>query len=118
MKSPFAFRDRIRERAFAQGFDRVRFTDPRAMDDAAFRQALRGSPLKRAKRAGLLRNVCVGLGNWSEEDAVPVLKRALEDDEPLVRIAGSREAASALGARMQAEADPWVRDEIRLALGE
>ena len=88
------------------------------MDDAAFRQALRGSPLKRAKRAGLLRNVCVGLGNWGEEDAVPVLKRALEDDEPLVRIAGSREAASALGARMQAEADPWVRDEIRLALGE
>ena len=85
MKSPFAFRDRIRERAFAQGFDRVRFTDPRAMDDVAFRQALRGSPLKRAKRAGLLRNVCVGLGNWSEEDAVPVLKRALEDDEPLVR---------------------------------
>ena len=98
------------------------------MDDAAFREALRGSPLKRAKRAGLLRNVCVGLGNWEAEDAVPVLKKgALQDDEPLVRghaawglgrIAGSREAASALHARGNVEEDPWVREEIRSALEE
>ena len=56
-----------------------------SLDDAAFSSAFRGSPLKRARRAGLLRNVCVGLGNWGEEDAVPVLKGALQDDEPLVR---------------------------------
>ena len=98
-----------------------------SLDDAAFSRAFRGSPLKRARRAGLLRNVCVGLGNRGEEDGVPVLKGALRDDEPLVRghaawglgrIAGSREAASALRARRNVEEHPWVREEIKHALEE
>ncbi len=33
------------------------------LDDAAFRERFRGSPVKRAKRRGLLRNVAVALGN-------------------------------------------------------
>jgi epoxyqueuosine reductase len=34
-----------------------------AMDDDAFRDAFRNSPLKRAKRGGLARNAAVVLGN-------------------------------------------------------
>lgn len=56
-----------------------------AMDEAQFKTAFRGSPILRTKRRGLLRNVCVALGNWGSGDAVPVLTRALEDPEPLVR---------------------------------
>ena len=49
--------------------------------------------VRRAGRAGLLRNVCVALGNWGADEAVPPLTAALEDPEPLVR----EHAAWALG---------------------
>ncbi|MCY4645331.1 MAG: tRNA epoxyqueuosine(34) reductase QueG [Gammaproteobacteria bacterium] len=96
-----------------------------AMDDAAFSRAFRGSPVKRAKRNGLLRNVCVGLGNLGQEDAVAVLTRALHDDASLVRghaawglgrIAASADATAALRARMLVEDDARVREEIAHAL--
>ena len=96
-----------------------------AMDDAAFSRAFRGSPIKRAKRNGLLRNVCVGLGNRGRESAVPALTRALQDGAPLVRghaawglgrIAESADATAALRARMKVEDDAWVREEIARAL--
>jgi epoxyqueuosine reductase len=64
-----------------------------AVDEAGFRVAFRGSPMKRAKREGLLRNVCVALGNWGSADAVPVLTAALGDPSALVR----EHAAWALG---------------------
>ncbi len=96
-----------------------------AMDDAAFSLAFRGSPVKRARRNGLLRNVCVGLGNLGGRDAVPVLIRALQDRAPLVRghaawglgqtaeVAG---ATAALRARLAVEDDAWVCEEIARAL--
>ena len=96
-----------------------------AMDDAAFSRAFRGSPVKRARRNGLLRNVCVGLGNQGGEDSVAVLERALQDGAPLVRghaawglgrIRESVEASAALRARMEVEDDAWVREEIARAL--
>ncbi len=55
------------------------------MDDEAFRAAFRKSPVKRAGRGGLLRNVCVALGNWGDPRGVAVLERALEDPDALVR---------------------------------
>lgn len=96
-----------------------------AMDDVAFSRAFRGSPVKRARRDGLLRNVCVGLGNQGGEDAVAVLGRALQDRAPLVRghaawglgrMAKSTDASAALRARMKVEDDAWVREEIARAL--
>jgi len=96
-----------------------------AMDDAAFSRAFRGSPVKRARRNGLLRNVCVGLGNQGGEDSVAVLERALQDGAPLVRghaawglgrIRELVEASAALRARMEVEDDAWVREEIARAL--
>ena len=56
-----------------------------ALDEAAFREMFRRSPVKRAKRRGLLRNVCVALGNSGDPSRRPVLERLLADEDPLVR---------------------------------
>jgi epoxyqueuosine reductase len=51
----------------------------------AFNQRFKGTPVKRAKRRGYLRNVAVALGNTGDMHALPVLQNALNDEEPLVR---------------------------------
>lgn len=56
-----------------------------ALDDAGFKSRFRGTPLLRAKRRGLLRNVCVALGNIGDRRALPALARAAADPEPLIR---------------------------------
>ena len=62
-----------------------------ALSEDEFSSVFSGSPVKRPKRRGLLRNVAVALGNWlgsleePPKDAVAVLREALEDGEPLVR---------------------------------
>jgi epoxyqueuosine reductase len=84
-----------------------------------------GSPVKRAKRRGFLRNVAVALGNWGSPEAVPALARALDDPEPLVRghaawalgRIGLEEANEALRSGLGDEGDPWVEKELELALG-
>ncbi|MBE7470102.1 MAG: tRNA epoxyqueuosine(34) reductase QueG [Anaerolineae bacterium] len=55
------------------------------LDEAGFRARFKGTPLLRAKRRGLLRNVAVALGNWGSPEALPVLEQALQDPEPLIR---------------------------------
>lgn len=56
-----------------------------SLDDDAFRARFRNSPIRRTKRRGLLRNVCVALGNLGDPRALPALEKALSDPEPLVR---------------------------------
>ena len=56
-----------------------------ALDDAAFKQKFAGTPILRTKRRGLLRNVCVALGNTADATALPALEKATHDTEPLVR---------------------------------
>jgi len=57
-----------------------------ALDDEAFREKFKNSPIKRTKRRGLLRNVCVALGNLGDSSALPALEYAAESDpEPLIR---------------------------------
>ena len=95
-----------------------------ALDEEAFRQRFAGSPIKRAKRRGLLRNVAVALGNWGDPVAVPGLVRALADPEPLVRghaawalgRIGTAPARLALQQALATEGDGWVREEIEAAL--
>jgi epoxyqueuosine reductase len=55
-----------------------------SLDQAAFERRFAGTPIRRAKRRGLLRNVCVALGNIGDESALPALERAAADAEPLV----------------------------------
>ncbi|HEX7570488.1 MAG TPA: tRNA epoxyqueuosine(34) reductase QueG, partial [Verrucomicrobiae bacterium] len=54
------------------------------LDDAAFKSRFTGTPMLRTKRRGLLRNVCVALGNVGDETALPALAKAARDSEPLI----------------------------------
>ena len=54
------------------------------LDDAGFKTKFSGTPMLRTKRRGLLRNVCVALGNVGDENALPKLRNACEDSEPLI----------------------------------
>jgi len=55
-----------------------------ALDDTQFRALFRRSPIKRIKRRGFLRNVCVALGNAGNPADLPALQRAVLDPEPLI----------------------------------
>ena len=94
------------------------------MTQAEFSKRFKNSPIKRAKRRGFLRNVAVALGNWGNRRAVPALKRALDDDEALVRghaawalgKIGGRSAIEALDGRLNMENETQVISEIKDAL--
>lgn len=51
----------------------------------AFNKKFKGSPVKRTKRRGYLRNVCVALGNAGDPTSIPALEEALQDEEELIR---------------------------------
>jgi len=54
------------------------------LDDAGFKARFTGTPVVRTKRRGLLRNVCVALGNTGDAAALPDLETAARDAEPLI----------------------------------
>jgi epoxyqueuosine reductase len=56
-----------------------------ALDDAGFRERFRKSPVKRAKRRGLLRSVAVALGNTGDAACRPVLEGLADDEDPVIR---------------------------------
>jgi len=84
------------------------------------------TPVKRAKREGLQRNVAIALGNSGDRAAIPALARALGEAAPVVRAhaawalgrLGGPDAARALQAAHTVEADGTVREEIAAALSE
>ena len=96
-----------------------------ALDEEGFRQRFRKTPIMRAKRRGLLRNVCVALGNWGDPVAVPALSAVLlQDAEPLIRghaawalgRIGTGAARAALNRAWGQETDAYVREEIAWSL--
>ena len=54
------------------------------LDEAGFKSRFAGTPILRTKRRGLLRNVCVALGNMGDNSALPHLQKAAKDSEPLI----------------------------------
>ena len=54
------------------------------LDAAGFKARFAGTPILRTKRRGLLRNVCVALGNTGDEKCLPALNLAAQDAEPLI----------------------------------
>src|SRR5436189_5428171 len=54
------------------------------LTDAEFRAFFKNSPIKRIKRRGFLRNVCIALGNAGDVSDIPALERAAADEEPLI----------------------------------
>ena len=55
-----------------------------SLDHAGFNRLFKGSPIKRIKRRGFLRNVCVALGNTGSHEDLPALAQAASDPEPLI----------------------------------
>ena len=54
------------------------------LSDPEFRTLFRNSPIKRIKRPGFLRNVCVALGNVGDASDLPALECAAAGPEPLI----------------------------------
>ena len=54
------------------------------LDDVGFKAKFAGTPMLRTKRRGILRNVCVALGNVGDKTALPALQKAAEDSEPMI----------------------------------
>jgi epoxyqueuosine reductase len=62
------------------------------MDEETYRQTFRGSPVKRAKYAGLKRNVAVAMGNSGNKEFIPYLQEIADNPDPVI----ARHAAWAL----------------------
>jgi epoxyqueuosine reductase len=98
-----------------------------SLDEESFRARFQGTPLTRTKRAGLLRNAAVALGNLGDRAAEAGLIGALADPEPLVRGHAawaltrigqlSPSGRLALEQALRAETDDDVRRELIQALG-
>jgi epoxyqueuosine reductase len=91
-----------------------------------FSRKFKGSPVKRARRRGYLRNIAVALGNIKDVASVDILSSTLlNDPEPLVRghcawalgEIGGRYARLILQQAIEKETDPYVLQEIQDALG-
>lgn len=101
-----------------------KLTELAAFGEEDFRREFRGSPVKRAKWRGLMRNVAVAMGNSGDKATVPALARLLQVDDPMVRRhaawglaqVASREARQHLRAQSRVEADEPTRVEIRRQL--
>ena len=104
-----------------------RLADLLALDEAAFRTFLSGSPVKRIGRDRFIRNVLIAAGNSGEGSLVASVRALLADASPLVRGAAvwalSRLMARATfgdlaEAALPGEDDAVVCDEWRSALDE
>lgn len=78
-----------------------------SLDEEAFLRTFEGSPIRRARRQGFLRNVCVALGNVGGPQDVPALTQVARDADSVVaehaqwaldRIAGRNRTAGPLDA--------------------
>lgn len=55
------------------------------LDEAAFRARYSGTSLMRARWDGMRRNACIVLGNRGDPEAIPVLRTASADSDPVLR---------------------------------
>ena len=115
----------------SDGLPTPSLTEILGLDADAFRQRFKGSPLRRAKRRGLLRSAAIALGNRPHAPSFAALEAALADAEPVVRGAAAwalgrwrsvgivaDRAHAALVARLAVEGDGEVRMEIERALAD
>lgn len=88
------------------------------LDEAGFRERFAHSPIRRIGRARLLRNVCVAVGNWGSNTAVPQLTNLLTDPEPIIRGHAAwalHQIGTAAAKTAVAQAIPHETDEAVLA---
>lgn len=90
------------------------------LDEAGFGERFATSPIRRIKRARLVRNACVAAGNWGDPAIAPALAALLADPEPLIRghaawalrRIGGNAAFAAVRAAQAMETDERVRQEM------
>lgn len=70
---------RVREDLIAPPLEQLLF-----FDDEAFNERFRGSPIRRAKRHGFMRNVAIALGNWGTADAERLLREIQQKDDSVL----------------------------------
>jgi epoxyqueuosine reductase len=95
-----------------------------ALGEEDYRARFRGTPVLRAKRRGLVRNACIGIGNSRNPAALPILEDLLADPEPMVRghaawatgRIGGAEARRALYHAAASETDAGAGGELAAAL--
>jgi epoxyqueuosine reductase len=86
-------------------WSRLRLEELLSLDEAGWREASEGTPLKRAGRAGLARNAAIVLGNAGDARALPALRTcAASHDDPVVR-----EAAAWAIDKMEKQEDQKTR---------
>lgn len=93
---------------FQQKQDTLKLMDLIQINGEMFSRRFKGSPIKRIKRRGLLRNVAVALGNSGNPKAIPILIKVLDDEEPLIRA----HVVWALGELSGAEALPLIQEKL------
>ena len=70
---------------FARGdLDSPALVEWLGLDREAFKKRFSGTPMQRTKRRGILRNVCIALGNTGSPMVLPFLEKATSDEEPLI----------------------------------
>tara|TARA_Y100000590_G_C15743037_1_gene1020968 strand:+ start:5244 stop:6419 length:1176 start_codon:yes stop_codon:yes gene_type:complete len=97
------------------------------MDQSEFSRTFSGSPVKRTKRSGLIRNASVALGNHGDDKSIHALANSLsEDPDPIIRAhsawalgkIGDIKAVNLLNCACDNEDDVDVLVEIKAALEE
>ncbi|MBI3024823.1 MAG: tRNA epoxyqueuosine(34) reductase QueG [Candidatus Tectomicrobia bacterium] len=125
--APPAAEPRFAPRAGARSPDLLGLLE---MDEGAFAKRFRGTPVMRSRYDGFLRNVAVAVGNTGGGEAVEPLMRTLRHRVILARghaawalgrvgrRLGAEPLRPILEGRLESEPNPWVREEIELALGD
>jgi epoxyqueuosine reductase len=80
----FAQEGRLMKQHLRQELSKADLLELLSLDDAAFKNKFANTPMLRTKRRGILRNVCVALGNTAGPEALPALERAASDPERLI----------------------------------
>ncbi len=100
--------------------DNPPLADLLAMDDVAFRERFRGTPVKRTGRDRIVRNALIAAGNSSDATLLPNIERLLDDPAAIVRamavwalarLAGRSRFEELRPGRLGSESDPDVRRE-------
>ncbi len=95
-----------------------------SITEQEFREKFQGTPIMRAKRQGLIRNVCVALGNIGDTEAIQSLSLALHDTDPIIvehaawalgQIGGNKARESLYNA-LTGEDRETIIEEIRMAI--
>jgi epoxyqueuosine reductase len=64
-----------------------------------FQKKFRGSPIRRAKRAGLRRNAVIAMGNSGDRRFLPLLQKLKADDDAVVASTAAWAAEKLLGSQ-------------------